>query len=178
VDHSDHRNRPGSSTSPAFREEQKIRQWWIWVLILVPVALAWWSFIQQIIGGRPVGQNPAPDWAAWLIWLFVGIGLPLLLSRVSLLVEVTPGQIRVRYWPFLRRTIQLAGVDSAEACTYRPLKEYGGWGVRGWSKANMAYTVSGDRGVRLTFADGRRLLLGSQRADELATAIQGGLVHR
>ena len=144
---------------------------------MVPAALAWWPFFQQIIGGRPVGRNPAPDWAVWLIWLFIGIGLPLVFGRMSLLVEVTTEQIRIRYRPFLRRTIPLSDLSRAGARTYSPLKEYGGWGIKGWSKANMAYSISGDRGVELTFTDGRRLLLGSRRADELASAIQSGLRH-
>ncbi len=52
------------------------------------------------------------------------------------------------------------------------MKEYGGWGVKGWSKDKMAYNVSGDRGVELTLKDGRRIMLGSQRAEELAGAIE------
>ena len=36
----------------------------------------------------------------------------------------------------------------------------------------MAYNVSGDRGVELTLKDGRRVMLGSQRADELAAVIE------
>jgi hypothetical protein len=35
----------------------------------------------------------------------------------------------------------------------------------------MAYNVRGDRGVQLVLRDGRRVLIGSQRADELAKAI-------
>ncbi len=166
------------SPPPLFREEQRFRQWWYWALITAPAALGWWIFVQQIIGGRPLGHNPAPDWAAWLIWLLVGVGLPAFFGLVSMLVEVTADHVHIRYRPFLRRTIPLSEISSAESRTYSPLKEYGGWGVRGWSKANMAYTVSGNRGVELTFTDGRRLLLGSRRADELAAAIQSGLARR
>jgi hypothetical protein len=36
----------------------------------------------------------------------------------------------------------------------------------------MAYNVSGNQGVDLTLRDGRRVMLGSQRADELAAAIE------
>ena len=40
------------------------------------------------------------------------------------------------------------------------------------SHAGRAYNVSGREGVRLDFADGKHLLIGSQRAEELAAAIQ------
>jgi hypothetical protein len=59
-----------------------------------------------------------------------------------------------------------------EARTYRPILEYGGWGIR-YSPFGQgcAYNVSGNRGVQLELADGQRILIGSQRAEELARAI-------
>jgi hypothetical protein len=35
----------------------------------------------------------------------------------------------------------------------------------------MAYIVSGNRGVRIELKDGKEVLVGSQKADELARAI-------
>jgi hypothetical protein len=37
----------------------------------------------------------------------------------------------------------------------------------------VAYNVRGDQGVELTLRDGRRVLIGTQRATELAAAIAG-----
>ena len=51
------------------------------------------------------------------------------------------------------------------------IAEYGGWGVR-MRRGGMAYNVSGDRGVQLELMDGKRILIGSQRAGELADAIR------
>ncbi|MCA9870553.1 MAG: hypothetical protein KC487_09290, partial [Anaerolineae bacterium] len=59
-----------------FREEQRFRQSWIWLLILFVAGLQWWGFIQQIIFGQPWGDNPAPDWMMILFWLLFGIGMP------------------------------------------------------------------------------------------------------
>jgi hypothetical protein len=51
------------------------------------------------------------------------------------------------------------------------MEQYGGRGIRrgrhGW-----AYTVSGNRGVKLILAGGEQFLIGSQRPEELAAAIQ------
>ena len=57
---------------------------------------------------------------------------------------------------------------------YSAVKEYGGWGIKGWSQQKVAYNVSGNEGVELTLRDGRRVMLGSQRAPELAQAIESG----
>jgi hypothetical protein len=54
------------------------------------------------------------------------------------------------------------------------MREYGGWGVKyGW--AGKAYNISGNRGVQLKLSNGKGLLIGSQRPEELAQAIQAGM---
>jgi hypothetical protein len=143
------------------------------MLIMAPAMFAWWPFLSQVIGGKPVGQNPPPDWLAVLIWLFIGIGLPALFGQMRLFIDVTADRVVIRYRPFLRRVIDVRDIERVQARTYNSLKEYGGWGIRGWSKEKMAYNVSGDRGVELFLRGGQSLMLGSQRADELAAAIQG-----
>ena len=71
----------------------------------------------------------------------------------------------------------LADVTEVEPVTYRPVMHYGGRGIRysfgslGGTKGK-AYNVSGNHGVRLTYTTNRHLLIGSQKPDELAAAIQ------
>lgn len=139
---------------------------------MVVAALVWWSFIQQIVLGRPFGQDPASDWGVWLVWLFIGVGLPVLFVFIRLVLEVTPDAVVISYRPLKKRRIPLADIDQAAVRTYNAIKEYGGWGIKGWSFKNVAYNVSGDRGVELTLRDGRRVMLGSQRPEELAQAIE------
>jgi hypothetical protein len=163
----------GAPTSgPLYREEQRFRQWWLWSLVVVVAALVWWVFVEQVILGHRVGENPLPDWGAWLLMALIGVGLPLLFLSTKLVTEVTADQLVIRYRPMTRRNIPLAEIEQATARTYRPVSEYGGWGVKGWSRRNIAYNVSGNRGVQLVLKDGRRVLVGSQRAEELAQVIE------
>ena len=62
-------------------------------------------------------------------------------------------------------------MDYYAARVYRPIREYGGWGIR-YGKNGKAYNISGDRGVQLELQNSKPLLIGSQRADELAQTIQ------
>jgi hypothetical protein len=155
-----------------FKEEQRFRQWWIWAIVLVVAALGWWGFVQQIVLGEPFGNNPASDWAVWLLWVFVGLGLPALFAFIRLAIEVTADEVVIRYRPLLKRRILLADIERVNARTYKAVREYGGWGIKGWSFKSVAYNISGDRGVQLTLRDGRRIMLGSRRPDELAQAIE------
>jgi len=156
----------------SYREEQRLSQWWVRLLVLVIAGVGWWAFIVQIVMGEPWGTKPAPDWVVWLIFFLMGIGLPAFLLLAKLVVTVDEEVIRIRWIPFAWRTVRLADVESATARTYRPLREYGGWGVRWAPGRGMAWNASGNRGVQLELASGKRLLIGSRRAEELERAIR------
>lgn len=156
----------------AYREVQRLSQLWVWLLVVAGSAFAWYAFVYQVIVGSEVGNRRAPDWLVVIIWLLVGLGLPLLICSSRLVVEVRGDGLYFRYYPFHRRFHRIAFEEIAkvEARTYRPILEYGGWGIR-WGRGGKAYNVSGKRGVQLELTNGSRILFGSQRADELAGAI-------
>jgi hypothetical protein len=80
----------------------------------------------------------------------------------------------INFVPLVRRTVLFGNIVSCEVRTYRPMREYGGWGVK-YGRAGKAYNVSGNRGVQLKLTSGKGLLIGSQRPEELAQAIQEGM---
>ena len=164
--------------SETFREQQRFTQVWLWVLLAVVVGVGWWAFVQQIILGKPFGNNPGPDWVVWLVWALIAVGVPLLFWALRLTVVVDRKGVHARYRPFVNRRIPFKDIESCEAVTYRPIRDYGGWGIRWRPKRGWIYNVSGNRGVRLKFKNGKQLMIGSQRADELAQAIQAGLARR
>ena len=89
---------------------------------------------------------------------------------LRLSVRLDAEGLHIRFFPLVNRHIPLDQITRWEARTYRPILEYGGWGIRcGWK--GMAYNVSGNQGVQLELANGKRILIGSQRAEELAKAI-------
>ncbi len=157
----------------AFEETQYIRQvWWITLLLFGLTAFIWYGFIIQIFFGVPFGANPAPDWEMWLLWLIFGIGLPLLFYRSRLIVTVKADGLHLKFIPFTTRHIPFEEIKKIQARRYNPIKEYGGWGIQGWSRKRMAYNVRGNLGVELTLSDGRQVMIGSQRPYELAEAIE------
>ena len=157
-------------TKVRFEERQYFRQRWIWLVVGLVAAIGWWAFIQQIVLGTPFGTNPGPDWLVLLLWLAVGIGLPLLFWWAHLRVSLTDQELIVRYVPFTERHIPLVEVMGARAREYDAIREYGGWGIRG-SRDKRAYNVSGNAGVEVFLKDGRTVMIGSQRAQELERAI-------
>jgi hypothetical protein len=55
---------------------------------------------------------------------------------------------------------------------YRPLADYWGWGIRKGRDGERVLNARGNRGVWIDLADGSRLLVGSQRPEDLASALE------
>jgi hypothetical protein len=161
-----------------FEEIQQFRQPWIWWLTaplsLFGIAVFIYIMAKQLLMGQPVGNRPMPDstlkWFGPLM-MFIIAGIPLLLYFMKLHVKVASQVIHVRFFPFLKKQLMLKNIVSSHARQYKPIKEFGGWGVR-WGPGGRAYNVSGDWGVQFDFIDGRKLMIGSQRAEEFAAAIE------
>ncbi len=161
----------------SYREVQYFRQRWILLLALAAAGIAWYSFILQIVLGQEFGTNPSPDWVMWLIWLIVGIGLPLLIYMAKLVIEVKQDYLFIQFVPFTNRKIRFNEIKHVKARTYNPIREYGGWGIR-WGFGNKrAYNISGNQGVGLTLNNGENILIGSQNPDELARIISRRVEH-
>jgi len=166
------RERRSVSSASNFREVQRFGAWWLWALVVACAVGAWWVFLAQVVFELPTGSEPAPEWLLWALVVLLGVGLPVLFGLARLVVDVHPDRVEVRFRPFTHRSVPATDIVAAEARTYRPVAEYGGWGIKGWSKRKVAYNVKGDRGVELQLKNGNSLMLGSQRAEDLEAAIR------
>jgi len=93
--------------------------------------------------------------------------------KIRLETEVRNDGLYVRFFPLHIRFKKFTREDVEQYCarTYRPLLEYGGWGIR-FGKSGRAFNMSGKRGVQLVLKGGKRLLIGSQKPEELVDAIR------
>jgi len=158
--------------SPIYREVQKFRQVWIWVIVFTIAGLQWHAAVEQLLLNRPFGDKPMLDIPLAVYWIIFGIAMPTLFFVSQLVTEVHDDGIYIRFFPFHRtfRRIAFTEVKQYKVRTYHPIREYGGWGIRIRYKGK-AYNVSGNRGVQIELLNGNRLLIGSQRAEELLRAI-------
>ena len=163
-----------------FYEEQKFRQKWLLFLIIpifiILLFILIYSLYQQLYLKEPFGNNPMSDKGLIVFSFFIFvllIGLIWLLIKMKLNVLVKDKYLYIRFYPFIKREIQVDDIESYKAIIYNPLKEYGGWGIRVSIKGRgMAYNVSGNSGVDIRLKNGKRFLIGSQRSIELASSIK------
>ena len=162
----------GSGQQVLFRETQRFVQLWVWVLVVALLIGCWVMGLMWFVFDRAEDPSLVEDVIVGVSWVLAGLGIPLLFLVMRLETEVRPDGLYVRYFPFHLQFKRFAWADIREsgARRYDPLREYGGWGIR-WGRGGRAYNVSGDRGLQLVLKDGKRWLIGSQEADELAAAV-------
>jgi hypothetical protein len=171
-----------TTQSVRFREEQRVRQVWIWVLTLPlcvgVIGFFGWAMVEQLVRDRPVGNQPMSDLMLMIIgplFILLMAGILWMMWVARLVTEVRDDGIYIRFFPIHRgfHGFFWKEIESFEARTYRPLREYGGWGIR-FGSGGKAYNVSGNRGLQLALGGGRsgRVLIGSQHPEELAMAVE------
>lgn len=159
---------------PSFKEEQKFNQVWIWIIViacdLLVVSIFGIGLYKQFLLNQPFGDNPMPNGVLILfsaIFISMMVLITFLLMKMKLVIELRTDVLFVSFFPFIKKQIPYNEITSAQAITYRPILEYGGWGIR-YGFRGKAYNVSGNKGVKLFFNNGKHLLLGSQNSEELA----------
>ena len=97
------------------------------VIVLVISGLAIYAMVQQLILGKPFGENPAPDAAMLAIGMLIGFALPIFLFTIRLITEVRNDGLYFRFSPFHFSFHEIAFWDMRhyEIRTYRAIKDYG-----------------------------------------------------
>jgi hypothetical protein len=154
-----------------FTETQRFTQWWLWIILIGIIGLHIYGLFQQFYLGEPFGDNPASD---EMLLVFSSIPVLLILFFVVLRLDtkVDAEGVHYRFFPFqikykLKRWDELEKVFVRQ---YKPIYEYGGWGLRGWGK-DKALNVSGNMGLQLELKNGDRLLIGTQKREEMKKVV-------
>ena len=161
-------------TNVVFKEVQR---WGLGFRCVVVGSLLLGAALGGYAAAMSLREEP-PNMVAAVIAISCGVVMPLgivVLFWVNRLeAEVRADGLYIRFFPFHLRFKRFGAEDLSEcfARKYRPILEYGGWGIRfGW-KGGRAYNVSGNEGVQLVFKNGKRLLIGSKQAPALESAIR------
>lgn len=128
-----------------YREVQRFRNLTLWLLVGGVSLLTWYVALRQLILGQPVGDRPASDEMVIGAWVVFGVALPACFWLVALVTEVGHAGVTIRFWPFPGRRFRWQEIERTEVITYRPLRDFGGWGLRWALGRRRAYTVSGHR---------------------------------
>ena len=161
-----------------YREEQNF-DWRVYALVVLAETMVVAGLVWLYQRGHLPNPSGSPRELALSLLIASAVCAPLLIvvGFLRMTTEVTPTDVRVWFgWlPTYRRFVAIGLVQKIEVVSYRPLLDHGGWGLRAGPDGERVLTARGTRGVRLDLTDGARLLIGSQRPEALALAIEGAL---
>jgi hypothetical protein len=150
-----------------FYEEQRFTQRWI----KITLGVLWVGLTAAAIiamATKKIGPIPA------LLSIAPISALILFFSSLKLQVRIDTDAINYRFLPiqWKYRTIKREDIEKMDVITYDPVEDYGGWGIR-LSHKGKAYTAKGDQGLSIQLVNGKNLLLGTSKPEEL----QRWIVH-
>jgi len=156
-----------------FEEHQQFRQLWVWLIVLAISLFLTYGLIQQLFYDITFGSQPMSNTVFVIVWLIFGMGFPLGFYVSGLTTRVYHDRLSIKLFPLhlTARTFPLNQIKEVQPQTYRPILDYGGWGIR-YSRKGKAYNISGKQGVKIYFQNGRPLLIGSQKPTELANHLK------
>jgi hypothetical protein len=161
-----------------YREEQNF-DWRAYALIVAVEGLLWAALTWQLQRGiHPVLLNPGGVQLSLGVGVCVALPSLLVVGLLRMTTEVNVTHLRVWFgWvPTYRRIVTVDSIVRLEVVSYRPLADTWGWGIRSGRDGERVLNARGNRGVRLELADGSRLLVGSQRPEALAIAIERAML--
>jgi hypothetical protein len=158
-----------------FSERQQFRQLWIWLILFAFAAFLLFIIISALMDHDP-GLDP-PLGSLQLGLAVIGMAAVVSIFAFARLdTQVDAEGIRYRFTPFHFKTrfLPWSKISKSYVRKYNAILEYGGWGIRitGLRRKGRAFNVSGNMGLQLELDNGRKILLGTRRPDELKEVLQ------
>jgi len=151
-----------------FKEEQKFTQWWLWLILIGIGILPIFGIYKQLIMGEKFGEKPMSDFELIIFAVFI-FGLIAMFWFIRLKTEIDQTEIRMNFFPFVKKTAKWKEVKSAKIVNYGFV---GGWGIRLWTNYGTVYNTDGHKGLAIELLNGKRFLIGTQKEIELNEIVE------
>ena len=153
-----------------FSETQRFKQWWLWLILLFACAVPFYGLYEQLQAPQPFA-DPAKN-TGMILSTLIMLPVMALFLFMRLETQIKEDGIYVRFFPihFKFRRFVWAEIAEVYVRQYSPLAEFGGWGLR-YGLKGKAYNVAGNQGIQLVFKSGNHLLIGTQKPEAAAEAL-------
>lgn len=146
-----------------FEEKQRFRQWWLWLLLLGVSLIPLYGIYQQIFLHEQFGDNPMPDIGLIVLSLFM-LSFVIFFWTLELRTHIDKETIKIQFFPITKKEIKWKDIAQAQVVNYGFV---GGWGIKLSTKYGVVYNTSGKMGLALQLKNGKKICVGTQKAEEL-----------
>ena len=150
-----------------FEENQRFTQWWL-LLLLAIVAGIILKAVYEETNGFKEADNPL----FILFIVFSGLIPIVLLLGIQLQTRIDTKGITVKFHPlgFTKKHFAWNEILDCYVKKYSPLKDYGGWGIRGFG-GKRAYNVSGNLGIQIVTVNNKKFLIGTRQPEAVKAVL-------
>jgi hypothetical protein len=152
---------------------QESTPWPAWAVAILTASFVGTALLvarDALVSSSATGAAGA--WAGVALLLLGPAALWLVLGRLDVRVTRTALRLAFGDLPLIRKEVPFSDIVALEPVRYSPLAEFGGWGIRFGFGGKRAWTIRGNRAVRLTLRGGRRLYVGSRDPERLVEEIR------
>ena len=152
----------------AYEETQRFNQVWLWSLLIAVSTFIIIKVPVSILSSSSDEPLSTPAIVSLLGTLFFVIGINALFYFLRLKTKIDKEGISFTFKPFINRpkVYSWNNIKEAYVRTYKPIWEYGGWGIR-YGMKGRAFNTSGNKGLQLILNSGKKILIGTQKPEEL-----------
>lgn len=151
-----------------FKEVQKFRQWWLWLILIGIGVLPIIAIYNQLIPSEKIGDKPMSVFGL-IIFCVLIFGLIAMFWFMQLKTEIDQNEIRMNFFPFVKKRVNWNEIKNAKVVNYGFV---GGWGIRLGSKYGTVYNTKGNKGLAIELKNGKKFIIGTQRENELRNVLE------
>lgn len=151
-----------------FKEIQKFTQWWLWLFLIAIGTIPIYGIYKQIILGEKFGNNPMSDIGLIFFCIFIFTFIALFIV-MKLETKIDQNEIRFKLFPFVNKRVSWKNIKKYEIVNYGFV---GGWGIRLFTKYGTVYNIKGNKGLAIELTNGKKILIGTQKDDELNKTLE------
>lgn len=107
-----------------------------------------------------------------VVSVLLGVTLPLILVMHNW-ITIRPGEVRIGYFPFYRRTLPMSSIRDVSVVDIKPVGQFGGWGLKGMAKSKHGLLLGGHprRGLRFETFDEHRYVVTFPNLEPIVQAL-------
>jgi hypothetical protein len=150
-----------------FIEEQKFDQLWFKLVMLLTALVIIGSIV---LSYSELQNDPTALWVSILVAIISLIIIITVGFLMKLTTKIDENGIEYAFWPIHLKPKQInwKEINDCYVREYRPITEFGGWGYRiKFGQNGKALNVKGNIGIQIVFTNGKKLLIGTQKSEDV-----------
>lgn len=151
-----------------FQESQKMIKPFLLIILLISFGAVLFTIIQN---WKNLSEGTTSEQLGASIGLIIILAVSFLLFKANLKTKIDEKGIEYQFYPFQlnSQVISWGEIENCYLRKYKAILEFGGWGYRiNLTRQNgRAYTTKGKIGLQLKLKNGKKILIGTQKKEEL-----------